>query len=156
MKKSTKDGFESNEDIEQLISAMVKQVRGMGKLDMDMDAYYGYTYGKKSQPSTCCDATAAMLRISSSGCDDLSPERSLFVSIIYRAIKDLYTRDFYIRLNAKRWIFSPANNFGEGGWSFLYLCDALEINPDNIKNRCCEIAELIEREAKERKVEQDD
>ena len=67
----------------------------------------------------------------------IGPEKKLLVAILIRALADLVTEDTrdksrqHIRREALAWFSSTVRV----PWSFLWLCDALEVDPEMITRR---------------------
>ena len=67
----------------------------------------------------------------------IDPEKKLLVAILIRALADLVIEDTqtnsrqHIRREALAWFLSS----DRGPWSFLWLCDALEVDPGMITRR---------------------
>ena len=70
----------------------------------------------------------------------IDPEKKLLVAILIRALADLVTEDTqaksrqHIRREALAWFSSPVRV----PWSFLWLCDALEVDPKMVTRRLSE------------------
>ena len=61
------------------------------------------------------------------------PEKKLLVAVLQRAVTDFVTGDDEMKSEAFNWIMDSKMEDEERPLTFIYICEALDFEPDNLR-----------------------